>query len=425
VATAAASRVGNRVATSAVGRGVSAASRGISSAVRKGTSAVTRGASAVTRRAGAAVQRRAPGLASRTQNAAAAVRRGGRALRNDIDDRLRPPPGLPRSVAVRRARLGAKERRALDDEFAAGAKKHTREQPHQPAKVGKDDHEVSVHNDGEVWICSDVCQTARNKINEMLKHVDDPKLRARLIKLRNQTDDLQERSVGRTLDDAQQRAEADRIAAHLDDIGKRHPQVGGMLEDGKPRPTKEPTTPETKQPPANTVEAKTTKIDPDELPDKIARPQPGAAGSVEHRARRWQEYLARCDAEKRTPWTQTHWDNVYDDNMVKALRADKAARAYQVEMGYSRGQYEFKFPGDTKVHRRYDMAEPDDLMAVEHKTGYTYRSPEVMEELRRDKITRELGGWDIRWRFDEPPSEPLQRELREAGIPFTIKGVDP
>ena len=78
---------------------------------------------------------------------------------------------------------------------------------------------------------------------------------------------------------------------------------------------------------ANTVEAKTTKIDPDELPDKIARPQPGAAGSVEHRARRWQEYLARCDAEKRTPWTQTHWDNVYDDNMVKALRADKAARA--------------------------------------------------------------------------------------------------
>jgi hypothetical protein len=138
-------------------------------------------------------------------------------------------------------------------------------------------------------------------------------------------------------------------------------------------------------------------------------PEPGAAGSLEHKAARWAEYQART-GEKGL--TYEKWRNVYEANMQNARRANKATDAYHKTLGWGRREVTVDVEG---VPRRLDIADEATLRGIEHKTGKQYLSEGNKWELARDEILVKLG-WDITWVFEGTASKPLLAALEAAKI---------
>ncbi len=141
-------------------------------------------------------------------------------------------------------------------------------------------------------------------------------------------------------------------------------------------------------------------------------------GSPAHREQRWQEYLERKRAEGQEPWSRERWDQQYDINLQQARRANQRVDAYRDEIGWGEREVTVDL-GDGTV-RRLDIADVSRQRGIEHKTGYTTRSPEIDSEVLRDaELVRR--GWDIEWVFEGTPSRPLLELLEEHGITYVIR----
>jgi hypothetical protein len=139
------------------------------------------------------------------------------------------------------------------------------------------------------------------------------------------------------------------------------------------------------------------------------------AGSPEHKAARWKEYQERTGGNG---WDYERWSKVYEENMVRAEKANAAAEAYRETLGWGKKQVTIDVDGEKRI---LDIADPDPtvLRAVEYKTGYQYRSPDNLWELAKDaKLVQR--GWEIEWVFEEQPSKPLIDDLDAAGIKHRV-----
>jgi hypothetical protein len=136
-------------------------------------------------------------------------------------------------------------------------------------------------------------------------------------------------------------------------------------------------------------------------------------GSPEHKEMRWKEYQERGGT-----WDYDRWSKTYDQNMVRATEAHKAADSYHSELGW--GEREVTIPVSVDgevVPRRLDIADVAASQGVEYKTGYQCANQDNLWELKRDAILVEQG-WDIEWVFEGKASQPLKDALSAAGIRF-------
>jgi hypothetical protein len=151
--------------------------------------------------------------------------------------------------------------------------------------------------------------------------------------------------------------------------------------------------------------------------DEIDQNDPSIPGSRAHKDERWQEYQSR---EGTAGWSYERWSNVYEENMTRARRGNAIADDYHSNLGW--GEREQTVTIQTPngpVSRRLDIADKKGKRAVEVKSGYTSRTAEIRDELKRDaELVKK--NWDIEWHFDGTVSKPLIADLRAAGIRVTF-----
>jgi hypothetical protein len=110
-------------------------------------------------------------------------------------------------------------------------------------RVGETDHHVSVRRGPEgpeVWVCTGACGPLKMRIDDLLPDVS-PGSRARnqLKTLRRDANVLEARIArGELPTQALQDAAVQKLTARLEEIGRRFPEVGGLLDlpPGAPRP---------------------------------------------------------------------------------------------------------------------------------------------------------------------------------------------
>jgi uncharacterized protein DUF4157 len=134
------------------------------------------------------------------------------------------------------------------------------------------------------------------------------------------------------------------------------------------------------------------------------------AGSPEHKAARWQEYLDRGGT-----WKYERWSNVYESNMKQARVGNAASDAYQQQLGWGKREVTVDVEG---VNRRLDIADVPKRRGVEVKTGDQYLTQDNAWEILRDRVLVEQK-WDIEWHFEGYASKPLLKALQDAGIRVT------
>lgn len=141
------------------------------------------------------------------------------------------------------------------------------------------------------------------------------------------------------------------------------------------------------------------------------------AGTPEHKAQRWEDYQARGGELDYDDWSKR-----YDVAVQNANKGNAAADAYHNEIGWGKREVTVKLDIDGQtVNRRLDIADVENKMGVEVKSGnYFSRTEEIMYEIQRDKeLVRK--GWDIEWRIEGGASQPLLDELKAAGITVSHK----
>ncbi|MCS3529760.1 polymorphic toxin-type HINT domain-containing protein [Chryseobacterium sp. JUb7] len=141
------------------------------------------------------------------------------------------------------------------------------------------------------------------------------------------------------------------------------------------------------------------------------------AGTPEHKAQRWEDYQARGGELDYDDWSKR-----YDVAIQNANKGNAAADAYHEQIGWGTREVTVKVDLDGQtVNRRLDIADVENKMGVEVKSGnYFSRTEEIMYEINRDKeLVRK--GWDIEWRIEGGASQPLLDELKAAGITVSHK----
>ncbi len=143
-----------------------------------------------------------------------------------------------------------------------------------------------------------------------------------------------------------------------------------------------------------------------------AEPMIGQPGSAEHKTRRWEEYL-----ERGGEWSYERWSNTYDNNMIRARNAHKAADEYHKTLGWGKREVTVEVDGQI---RRLDIGDKTEQRGVEFKSGnYFSLDEEIRGEIANDSKLVE-DGWEIEWVIEGRASQPLIDALREAGIEVTI-----
>ena len=101
-------------------------------------------------------------------------------------------------------------------------------------RVGDTEHDLKVINkpDGaEVWVCSNVCGPLKSRVDDILPHVQDPKVRAQLEELKVEADRLEARvNDGEIPQEAARLAAVRKLGDRLQAVGESSPQVGQLLE---------------------------------------------------------------------------------------------------------------------------------------------------------------------------------------------------
>ena len=134
----------------------------------------------------------------------------------------------------------------------------------------------------------------------------------------------------------------------------------------------------------------------------------------EGKQQRWDLYKKTKKDKGEDPMDYKHWSNLYDVNMEKANKANKAVKEYQEKLGW--GETEVTVDVEENVTRRLDIADKALKKGVEHKSGaYTCLSAEIDSEVERDAKLVEQG-WKIDWHFDGTASEPLKKKLKDSNI---------
>jgi hypothetical protein len=139
-------------------------------------------------------------------------------------------------------------------------------------------------------------------------------------------------------------------------------------------------------------------------------------GTPEHKQQAWERYNSRPNAG----WSYERWEKSYEANIHQASKSHKMMDEYRDALGWPHREVTVNTEHGA---RRLDIAhaDPTKKRAVEHKTGKQYRSEANLSEIQRDKWLVE-DGWNIVWVFEKSkPSEPLQEELRKAGIPWVVE----
>jgi hypothetical protein len=144
-------------------------------------------------------------------------------------------------------------------------------------------------------------------------------------------------------------------------------------------------------------------------------------GSTKHRETRWEMYKL---TEGGLPREQ--WDNVYDANLERAIKANEIVSAERSKIGWGKVEQTIEL-GKGEV-RRLDVADVARKKGMEIKayegpdgsTGYISASVEIVSELNRDALLVKRG-WEITWRLiDTEPSKPLLDLLVKAKIKVEV-----
>lgn len=137
-------------------------------------------------------------------------------------------------------------------------------------------------------------------------------------------------------------------------------------------------------------------------------------GSDEHREQRWKEYQQR-----EGKWDRKRWDEVYNQNMIKARKAHEAVDQYHQEIGkWGKREVTVKIKGK---QRRLDIADVLDKRGVEMKSGkYFSLTKDLLYEIERDaELIKQ--GWDIDWVIQGKASAPLIEKLKSNKINIIFK----
>lgn len=174
---------------------------------------------------------------------------------------------------------------------------------------------------------------------------------------------------------------------------------------------------------------------------RIGDPEPGTA---EHKSWRWESYQQNnVDNPKRLSYET--WSKIYEKNMTRAKTSNNAVEAFRQKLGWgatevavtvefqaqkiaakdvppkSQSGITTRFDPQMKTDivvnssRRLDVADVVSKRAIEHKTGYITKKPEINWEITRDKELVKQG-WDITWHFEGKASTQLVQALKEGGI---------
>ena len=142
------------------------------------------------------------------------------------------------------------------------------------------------------------------------------------------------------------------------------------------------------------------------------------ARTPEGKAQRWELYKKRRQRLKLPIMPYSAWSNVYDSNMEKANKANKAVKAYRDQIGW--GKTEVTVQIAPNISRRIDIADVDKKKGVEHKTGKCNMSESILWEIKRDEMLK-AQGWKIRWYFEGTAAQSVLDELDVRGIPYSFK----
>lgn len=142
------------------------------------------------------------------------------------------------------------------------------------------------------------------------------------------------------------------------------------------------------------------------------------ARTPEGKAQRWEQYKKRRKRLGLAAMTYAAWSNVYDSNMEKANKANRAVKAYRDKIGW--GKTEVTVQIAEGVSRRIDIADVKKKWGVEHKTGKCNMSKEILWEIERDEMLM-AQGWKIRWYFEGTAAQSVLDELDIRGIPYSFK----
>lgn len=145
------------------------------------------------------------------------------------------------------------------------------------------------------------------------------------------------------------------------------------------------------------------------------------AGTEAHKLARWQEYVDSFEPgnprEGKPMWNFKHWSTTYEENMVRAKKANVAVDKFHSSLGWDDTEVTVKIKG---FDRRLDIADQTAKKGIEYKTGTIYNDEAIRWVWQRDKWLVDKG-WDIEWVFEGTASQPLVDALKAAGIKVRVR----
>jgi len=133
------------------------------------------------------------------------------------------------------------------------------------------------------------------------------------------------------------------------------------------------------------------------------------AGTVEHKAARWEAYKKRGGE-----WHYTRWSKQYDTNMKNAKFGLEQEQKYRTHFG---GKSEtVKTP---YTNRQIDIHKADEMYAGQLKTGKMSLTKQAQIDIQKD-ATMVRQGYQIEYILEKGASEQFLESLKANGIDYKI-----
>jgi hypothetical protein len=133
------------------------------------------------------------------------------------------------------------------------------------------------------------------------------------------------------------------------------------------------------------------------------------AGTPEHKAARWEEYL-----ENGGKWSQERWSKQYDTNMKNVKHGLAQEQAYRDKLG---GKSEtIKTP---HTNRQIDISKPEEMYAGQLKTGKVSLTKQAKIDIKKDATLVEKG-YKVEYILEKGASKPFLDALDANGIDYHI-----
>jgi len=133
------------------------------------------------------------------------------------------------------------------------------------------------------------------------------------------------------------------------------------------------------------------------------------AGTLEHKAARWEAYQKRGGK-----WDYDRWSKQYDTNMKNAQHGLAREQAYRDQLG---GKSEtVKTP---HTNRQIDISKPDEMYAGQLKTGKMSLNKQAKIDIAKDAAMVKQG-YQVEYILEKGASQPFLDALKANGIDYHI-----